>query len=121
MTRIEKFVNGFKYAGKGLSYAFRTQLNFRVHVLSFILVTALSFYLKISPEEWLWILGASALVLMAELFNTAIETLVDLVSPDYNVKAGIVKDVSAAAVLVSAIFAVLTGLIILLPKLLHAS
>lgn len=118
---MEKFLKGFYYAWKGLVYTFRTQLNFRVQILSFILVSALSLYLDISTHEWLWIFAASTLVLIAELANTAIETLVDLVSPSYDVKAGVVKDVSAAVVLVCSIFAAITGLIILLPKLLHAS
>jgi diacylglycerol kinase len=55
-----------------------------------------------------------------ELINTAIETLVDLVSPEFNLKAGLIKDISAAAVLMAAIFAFLVGCFILLPKLIHA-
>jgi diacylglycerol kinase len=56
-------------------------------------------------------------VITAELFNTAIEKLVDLVSPDYNRQAGFIKDVAAGAVLVSAIIAALVGLFIFIPKL----
>jgi diacylglycerol kinase len=60
------------------------------------------------------------LVFIAELINTALETLVDLVSPEINPKAGLIKDISAAAVLIAAIFACLVGCFIFLPKLIHA-
>jgi diacylglycerol kinase len=120
-NQMNKFLKGFYYAWAGLKYTFTSQVNFRAQILCAILVAVLSWYLNISATEWLWILAVSGLVLVAELANTAIETLVDLVSPNYNAKAGIVKDVSAALVLVSSIVALLTGLIILLPKLLYAS
>lgn len=118
---MKKFLNGFNFAFKGLNYTFITQLNFRVHCFATLLITGLCFYLGLSTAEWLWIIAAMSVVLIAELVNTAIETLVDLVSPEFNIKAGIVKDVSAAAVLVAAIMALITGILILLPKILHAS
>jgi diacylglycerol kinase len=77
----------------------------------------LGWYLRVSITEWLWIALTVTLVLTAELLNTAIEILTDLVSPDWNEKAGHIKDVSAAAVTVTAIFAVVVGCIIFLPKL----
>ena len=58
------------------------------------------------------------MVLLTELTNTGIETLTDLVSPEYNEKAGHVKDICAGAVVVAALFALITGLIIFVPKLL---
>jgi diacylglycerol kinase (ATP) len=74
--------------------------------------------LHISISEWLWVALSITLVLVTELFNTMIEALTDLVSPGYNEKAGHVKDMSAGAVIIAAIFALVTGLIIFLPKLL---
>ena len=118
---MNKFFKGFYYAWKGLQYTFRTQLNFRVQLLAALLVSGLSYSLNISTTEWLWILTAISLVLLAELANTAIETFVDLVSPDFNAKAGIVKDISAAFVLIASVFALFIGILILLPKLLDAS
>ena len=115
---MKKFIRGFGFAFSGLKYAFATQLNFRVHVFAAVLVICLSFYLHISAAEWNWILLCIAMVLLTELLNTGIETLTDLVSPGYNKLAGHVKDISAAAVLVVAFFALLTGLIIFLPKIL---
>ena len=118
---MKKFLKGFEYAWQGLAYTFRTQVNFRFQIGCAVLVSGLSFYLDISPSEWMWIVAVICLVLMAELANTAIETLVDLVSPTQNSKAGIFKDVSAGLVLVASVFALLAGCIILLPKLLDAA
>jgi diacylglycerol kinase len=118
---MKKFLKGFYFAFHGISYSFRTQLNFRIHCLISLLVIAVCFYLRITSAEWLWIIASMALVFIAELFNTAIETLVDLVSPEFNPKAGLIKDISAAAVLIAAIMALVTGILILLPKIIHAS
>ena len=86
-----------------------------------IIIAALCFYLELNKTEWLWIVAATTMVLMAELANTAIETLVDLVSPEYNLKAGLVKDIAAALVLLAALMAFTIGILILLPKIIHAS
>jgi diacylglycerol kinase (ATP) len=121
---MKKFILSVGYAIEGLKHAFTTQLNFRIQVTVGLIAVALGFYLNISAGEWHWITLCIALVLMIELFNTGIEALVDLVSPGYNKLAGHVKDVSAAAVLIVAIFTVITGAIIFLPKillLLHAA
>lgn len=118
---MKRFLKGFYYAFNGLSYTFRTQLNFRVQCLTAVLILGLCLYLDISAMEWLWIIAAMCLVFMAELGNTAIEILVDLISPEYKPKAGIIKDTSAAVVLIAAVLALLTGIIILLPKLIDAS
>jgi len=114
---MKKLLNSFKYAFQGFSYASKTQLNFRIHLGATLVALLLGWYLRISPAEWLWIALTIALVLTAELLNTAIETLTDLVSPDWNEKAGHIKDVSAAAVTITAVFAVVVGCIIFLPKL----
>jgi diacylglycerol kinase (ATP) len=115
---MKKFIRGFGYALNGIWHAAATQLNFRVHLVAALLVVYMGYSLHISTNEWLWIILCIAMVLVAELFNTAIEFLVDLVSPEYNKKAGLVKDMSAGAVLITAICALLVGLIIFVPKLL---
>ncbi len=112
-----KIIRSFGFAFKGMGYAFASQLNFRVHVFAAAMAIAMGFALHISRDEWLWILLCITIVLFTELLNTALETLTDLVSPEYNEKAGHVKDVSAAAVTVTAAFALITGLIIFLPKI----
>jgi undecaprenol kinase/diacylglycerol kinase (ATP) len=112
-----RLIKSFGYAFKGLWYATKTQPNFRIHLVATVVVVALGFYLHLEQSEWLWISLAITMVLAAELFNTAIETLTDRVSPEYNVKAGQTKDAAAAAVTITVAFAVVVGAIILLPKL----
>ncbi|QQL49268.1 diacylglycerol kinase family protein [Mucilaginibacter ginkgonis] len=114
---MKKFLKGFTFAFNGLKYAFTTQVNFRVHTFATIVAVALGIYFHISPSEWCWIAACIAVVLITELLNTSIEILTDMVSPGYNVKAGHIKDISAGAVLVTAIFAVIVAGIIFIPKL----
>ena len=114
---IKKLILSFGYAFKGLAYATKSQLNFRIHLFAAVIAIALGFALNITTNEWLWIALSIAIVLLTELTNTGIETLTDLVSPDYNEKAGHVKDICAGAVVIAAVFALVTGLIIFVPKI----
>ena len=110
-------MKSFLFAFKGLAYAFKTQLNFRIHCFFTVAAAVLGLYAQLNFSEWLWISLAIALVIILELINTAIEVLVDLISPEQNLKAGSIKDLSAAAVLVAGLFALVVGLIIFVPKL----
>ena len=96
----------------------QTQENAQIHLFAIVLVTIVGFLLKIDKTEWSIVIIAFAMVLAAEAFNTAIEFVVDLASPDYHPLAGKAKDVAAAAVLITAIGAAIIGMIIFLPKLL---
>lgn len=116
---MKSFLKGFYFAFNGIKYSFKTQLNFRIHAFMSVLALFLSYILQIAIRELIWIIFAISLVLVVELINTAIETLVDLVSPEFNPKAGLIKDISAAAVLIAAIFAFLVGCFVFLPKLIH--
>ena len=98
---------------------FRTQHNSWIQAGIAAIAVFLGFYLKISRIEWMFIIICIGLVFMAEIMNTAIETLVDLVSPEKNEKAGRIKDLAAGSVLVISIMALITGLVIFLPKLLE--
>lgn len=113
-------MQNFKYAIFGLGYALKTQNNFRIHLIAAILALMMGCFFDISTQEWLWIILSVFLVIAAELINTAIETLTDLVSPAWHEKAGQTKDVSAGAVMVIAIFALLVGAIIFMPKLISS-
>lgn len=113
---MPRFIKSFGYALKGISYAFNTQLNFKFHCAATTVVALCGWYFHLERLEWLWILGAISMVMVTELLNTAIEVLVDLVSPDYHLKAGIVKDLAAGAVLIASIIAAIIGLIIFIPK-----
>ena len=114
---MKKFLHGFRYAFKGIFFAFKTQLNFRVHLVITLLVIPLGLWLNLHYLEWAFIISAIGIVLMAELFNSAIEKLTDLVSPDFHPLAGRVKDLAAAAVLISALMALVLAILILFPKI----
>jgi len=107
----------FSFAFKGIKFFFTTQHNTWIHSISTIIVVVIGIYLKISATEWCLIIFAIGLVFVSELFNSSIELLTDLVSPEFNPKAGLVKDLAAAAVLLSAITAFVIGLIIFWPKI----
>jgi len=94
-----------------------TEHNGRVHLFAAIVAIGLSFYLKISGMEWIAILSVISAVFVAEILNSAVEKLADVVSPDYHPKIKIVKDLAAAAVLVTAFLAVAVGVIVFIPKL----
>jgi diacylglycerol kinase (ATP) len=114
---MKKLIASFRYAFKGLAYATRSQLNFRIHLVLTAVAVLLGWILHISTNEWLWITLCITLVLSAELLNTALEALTDLVSPEFNVKAGNAKDVAAAAVTITALFAIITAGLIFVPKI----
>lgn len=111
-----KRANSFKFAFKGIIIAIKTQANMRIHMVAAIIVVTTGFYFQISYAEWILIVLAIGFVVSAELFNSAIEFLTDLISPQKNTIAGNVKDIAAGAVLISAISAAIIGLIIFLPK-----
>ena len=108
----------FKYAWAGVRYAFITQRNFRIHTVIGTLAISLGIFLKITAVEMSVVGLTIALVLVLELLNTAIESVVDLtVKQSYHELAKIAKDCAAGAVLVAAIAAVLVASFVLLPPL----
>lgn len=113
---MNKFLKGFTYAFNGIKQAFVTELNMKVHVVVAVLVLFAAIYFRVSANEWIAILLCFALVLSAEIANTAIETLVNLVSPQQNKQAGLVKDLAAGAVLVNALISAIIAGIIFIPK-----
>lgn len=112
-----KFIAGFGHAFSGLWYALRTQRNARVHALIAILAIGMGILLRISAVEFAMIFVAITGVFLAEMFNTVFELCVDLASPEYHPLAKIAKDVSAGAVLLSAMLSVVIGLFIFGPHL----
>ncbi len=107
-----KFIRGFGYAINGILMAVKEQLNLKVHLLAMGCVIAAGFFFALNTTEWAIVLLTFGLVLVAEMVNTAIEYLVDFVSPEHHPQAGKVKDVAAGAVLISAIIAGVVGLLI---------
>jgi diacylglycerol kinase (ATP) len=107
----------FRYAFQGWWYVLRTQRNAWIHAIITLAVLALAIWLRLARLEWAVLILIITAVWMAEFMNTALETLVNLVSPDYHPLAKIAKDVGSAAVLLGALGAVLIGLLILGPPL----
>jgi diacylglycerol kinase len=111
-------VKSFGHAFRGWWYALRTQRNAWLEVAVAFGVVAVSIWLGLDSVRWAIIVLTTALVFAAEFFNTSVEVLVDLVSPQAHPLARIAKDVAAAAVLVTAVGAVVIGLLLLGPPLL---
>ena len=115
-----RFLKGFKYAFKGIFYALHTQKNMRFHatIMAFMFFFLLKYdFFEITRGQFAVLALTCGIVLSLEFVNSSIEAVVDLVSPEYNRLAGIAKDTAAGAVLMSAIAAVVVGLIIMLqPK-----
>ena len=112
---IKKTIKSFGFALEGILYTIKTQSNFRFHLVATVVVVFCGFYFEIRTIEWLFLLLCIGLVLFAELLNTAIESAIDLCSPEIHPLAKIAKDTAAASVLVLAIMAVFVGLIIFIP------
>ena len=110
-------LRSFGYAFHGLAVCFRTQANARLHAIATVLVIALGLALKLAAWEWCAVVLSMASVWAAECFNTALEGVVDLVSPERRPLAGRSKDLAAGAVLAAAIGAAAVGAIVFLPKL----
>ena len=116
---ILNIINSFKYAIQGIFSSFISERNMKIHILITILVIIFGIILKISLLEWIICIFCFAMVIAGEMFNTAIETVVDMVMPTKNDQAKIAKDISAGAVLVLAIGSSIIGLIIFIPKIFH--
>lgn len=113
---MRRRAKSFTYAFNGIKYFFQTQHNGYIHTFFSVLIILLGFFFHVSNSEWIWLVFAMGFVFSAEIMNTAIEKLADVVSPEYNKGVGIAKDLSAAAVLVCAIAAAIIGSIIFFPK-----
>ena len=118
MNPFIRFLKSFEYAWHGIVYTVTTQANFRRHIVVALIAILAGWYYELSLTEWCLVLLSIGTVWTAELINTAIEHLTDIVSPDYNELIGKVKDIAAGAVLFAAIAAGIVGLIVFLPHIL---
>lgn len=110
-------IRSFGYAGEGVWVMLRTQPNFVVHTCAAILALTLGALLGLSPTEFAIIVATIALVLIIECFNTALETLCDIVSPDFHPLVKRAKDISAAAVLIGALGSLVIAVVVYGPHL----
>ncbi|WP_295673890.1 diacylglycerol kinase [uncultured Mucilaginibacter sp.] len=100
-----KLIKSFGYAFKGMLIAIREEQNMRIHVVAIAVVTVCGIYLSLSAIEWAVIALTIGFVISMEMVNSAIEAIVDHISPEFNKEAGRIKDLAAGAVLVAAIVA----------------
>ena len=107
----------FRNAFSGLGYLFRSQPNARIHLAILGAVVVLGLWLELPAREWAVIAVAAGLVLATEAFNTALEAVVDLASPEQHPVARVAKDVGAGAVTLAALTSVVVGLLVLGPPL----
>lgn len=112
---MKRFADAFN----GIVSALKSQKNMKIHIAAAIVVISCGFFFNITLVEWCVLIIAIALVIAAEIFNTAIEWICDFIEPSYNKKIGLIKDAAAGAVLVLSIAAFAVGLIIFLPKILN--
>ena len=117
MHKNHPLTESIGYALEGIKFSFIEGRNFKIQIGFAILASLLGFVLKISNAEWLAIILIIAIVLILELVNTAIETVVDMVSLKFHPLAKITKDCAAGAVLIASIASIFIGIIIFLPKL----
>lgn len=109
-------LKSFKYAFNGFKILFRDEHNARIHLLAAIVAIVLGWFLKISLTEWLAISIVIGLVFITEIINSCIENMADFISPEKHHQIKKIKDLAAAAVLLSAILAVVIGLLIFIPR-----
>jgi undecaprenol kinase/diacylglycerol kinase (ATP) len=116
---ISQRLKSFKYAFAGLRTLFIEEHNARIHLLGAVAAIILGFVLKVSLNEWIALVIVMGLVFICELFNTSLEAMADFVSPVKHPQIKKVKDLAAAAVFVSALSALITGIIIFSPKIIN--
>ena len=107
----------FSYALKGLRYVIMSERNARIHLVLAVLALLASIIFNISLQEWLFVAVSITLVFFAEIVNTAIEKTLDLISQENNQMVKIIKDMMAAAVLVTAITAFTVASVIFVPRI----
>jgi diacylglycerol kinase (ATP) len=117
---VKERIKSFNYAFAGLKTLFVEEHNARIHLVSAVIAIALGFVFKISFNEWISLIVVMGLVFICELINTSLEAMADFASLEKHPQIKKVKDLAAASVLISAIVALLVGIIIFCPKIINA-
>jgi diacylglycerol kinase len=116
---VHAFLRSFFFAGQGVWHAVRTQRNMRVHCAAAIAVVIAGAVLRIGAAGWASLALAIGLVLVAEMFNTVIEAIIDLQSPQLHPLAKVAKDAAAGAVLIASAAAIGVAIAVFVPRLLR--
>lgn len=106
-----KRLNSIRYALNGLSFVLKSQQNAWIHLAATGGVICAGIVVDLSRADWLWVASAIALVWFAEVMNTGFEYLCDVVSPEFNTAVEKAKDIAAGAVLITAVYAVIVGIL----------
>lgn len=114
-----KMLRSFRYAGRGVASAVRRENNFRYHLLAAAGALVTAWLTGFTRTEWCIVLMLIGMVYASEIFNTAIEKLMDKLHPGLDPDVGVIKDLAAGAVLVTSLTAAVVGTLILLGKLIH--
>jgi diacylglycerol kinase len=109
---MKRFINSFKYAIRGIRCSVADQPNLKVLLVVAVVVVSAGFYFQITDVEWCVVLLCIGLVIGLEMMNSAVESLVDLITKERSPLAGRIKDIAAGAVLLVAVIAVVIGVII---------
>ncbi|MDU8886295.1 diacylglycerol kinase family protein [Yeosuana sp. MJ-SS3] len=121
MPKKEKFlvnrIKSINYAFRGAVLLIKTEASIQIQLVIAILVTIAGFYFNLNITEWIVQILAICIIMSVEGLNTAIEKIADFVHPEHHAKIGFIKDISAGAVFISAISAIIIGLIIYIPKI----
>ena len=112
---LYRFLKSFIYAVSGIAYCVKTQRNMRLHLLAATAVLIFSFHINLPAGNLVLVFFAMFGVVIAEMFNTSVESLADAFTKEYHGKVKIAKDVAAGAVLLAAVNALVTGYLILWP------
>lgn len=119
MFDFKKLLRSFTYAFQGIKTGLSLDQNLRLHTFIAGIVLIVTYFLKVSKEEFLIVLLAIVFVLFTELINTAIEEMTNLIIKEHSQEAKIAKDVAAAGVLLSAVFAIVVAVLVLFPRVLR--
>lgn len=114
-----KTLSTFIYAFQGIKHCYKNEFNFRNHLYLMSAVFLLSILFSINKTEWILVILCCLIVIITEIINTAIENICNLISKDFHPLIKNIKDISAAAVLISAIGSCIIGVLIFLPKILN--
>ena len=114
-----KLIKSICYAFSGIRYCFQSEQNFRIHTVLAVVALLFSMLFDISAFEWIAVCFCIAFVISMEMLNTAIEKLCDVIHKEVHPGIKKIKDIAAGAVLVAALFSLITGVVIFLPKIIN--
>lgn len=114
---VKRIFKSFKFSFDGLKYAYTHEQSLALHVIVMAVIIACGFGFHISPMQWIITLVMGALILVAELFNTSIEAVVDMVTEEYHPLAKVAKDTASAACFVADLIAAGMWLVVFAPKI----